>query len=105
MKTMMSVLLIFCAMNSYADVSVIEGRVAGGLINPDLAPFGAIVNLENGEVLYVTGLISVLAPNQLDRSCIYRFSTIPNESTRFKSIQLVPPTTEVSCGHQFPADK
>jgi hypothetical protein len=105
MKALFVALTLFAGLNASAAVTQIKGRVAGGMVNPKLGPFGAIVNMKNGEVLYVTGVISVLAPKDLDPSCIYSFSTIPDTSVSYKAIRLVTPLKTLSCGHDFPKDR
>lgn len=75
-----------------------QARVYDGYVPAALTPFGAIVSETDGEVLYVTEVLSVLAPAQLKTDCLYNFSYTINPATKFKSIRLVPPTVEVQCG-------
>jgi hypothetical protein len=88
--------------SAVAAVETAQVRVYTGKPNPQLAPFGSYVEIETGEVLNVVRLISTIAPNQLDTSCIYKISYTKNEAGGFTT---VPPQETVSCGHDFPLDR
>ena len=98
-------LIMFFGASALAQVSTLEGRVYTGLVSPEISTLGAVVDMNTGEVLYVRSLISTLAPNRLQRDCIYRFTYTIDTSVRFKAIRLLPPTTILRCGVEFPGDK
>ena len=105
MKKMIFCLATFMSLAAFANVETANVRLANGVMpNPTLAPLGQLVNVENGEVLYVVSLISVLAPDQLRKDCVYKVNF--TRGNKIKSqIQLLPPMEEVVCGQQVPNDK
>ncbi|HLE12775.1 MAG: hypothetical protein A2504_09515 [Bdellovibrionales bacterium RIFOXYD12_FULL_39_22] len=104
---MKSILLavLFLSQIAFADVYSITGRVYTGYVSPEISPFGAIVDLDSGEVLYVTSLISVLSPKNLDKGCRYEFNYVLDTTVPFKAIKLVPPQSVIDCANDFPADR
>ena len=95
LTTMIGLCFSLISMAETANVRI----ATGAMPNPQLAPLGQLMNVENGEVLYVNSVISVLTPSQLNSDCIYQINF--TRSKKVKSIvQLVPPMNEVSCGHR-----
>lgn len=105
MKNMLFCFVTFISLAAFANVETANVRVANGVVpNPVLAPLGQLVNVENGEVLYVVSLISVLAPDQLRKDCIYKINFTRSSKIRTQ-VQLVPPMDEVVCGQEVQTDK
>jgi hypothetical protein len=105
MKRTIFALIGMMSMNALAAVETAYVRVPVGVRpNPQLAPMGQLVNIKTGEVLYVVSVISVATPSQLRDDCIYTISY--TRGPKIKSqVQLVPPMSEVSCGHEFPISR
>ena len=99
------IFLTLAGFSAFAAVTEVTARIANGMPNLALAPFGSIVNIDTGEVIYVRGVISVLAPNQLREDCVYKFHYVLDETVRYKAVRLVPPTELISCGLQLPKDR
>jgi hypothetical protein len=105
MKTFLLIAIMSLGLNALGAVDVANVRVAKGVMpNPVLAPMGQLVNTDNGEVLYVNSIISVLAPSQLKVDCIYQVH-FTRDVTIKSRVRLVPPMKTVSCGHDFGNDK
>lgn len=72
--------------------------VSTAMPNPVLAPLGQLVDTETGEEYYVTSLISVLSPKELQRDCEYEITYVLDDSVAYKALRLVPPMTVLGCG-------
>lgn len=101
MKNILFTLVSICVLNAFAEVETATVRVASGVMpNPALAPLGQLVNIKNGEVLYVNSVISVLTPDQLAADCVYQISF--TRDTQIKSrVQLVHPMQQIICGQEI----
>jgi hypothetical protein len=104
-KLTVTLIALFMSVTASAKVQHLHGRIYNGMPNLELAPFGQVVNLEGGEVFYVSSVISVTAPTEMDKSCEYEFTYIVDESKEYKAIKLVPMTIILECGKTFPKDK
>lgn len=100
-RSLIVVAFSLLAHSAFAAPQSTIARVYTGFVDSRLAPFGAMVNIENGEVLYVTSVISTLAPTDLKKDCKYQITY--TETTG--GIQLVPPMKELSCGNRFAGDR
>ncbi|RYZ73338.1 MAG: hypothetical protein EOP05_10140 [Proteobacteria bacterium] len=72
--------------------------VSTAMPNPVLAPLGQLVDTETGEEYYVTSLISVLSPKELQQDCEYEITYVLDDSVAYKALRLVPPMTILGCG-------
>ncbi len=96
----LSVLFLFLVC-SMAEASVKKARVrlSDAFPNPRLAPFGQLVDLSSGEELYVSKIISVVAPKEWQEDCAYEIHYTVDSSKAYKAIMLVPPVITLSCGN------
>jgi hypothetical protein len=104
-KFLVLVALFTMSVTASAGVQRLYGRISNGMPNPELAPFGQIVSLDDGEVFSVSSIISVTSPTEMDKSCEYEFTYVVDESKEYKAIKLVPPTIVLECGKTFPIDR
>jgi hypothetical protein len=100
----LAVLILMLSGVAQANVETMQGRVYTGYVDSRVSPLGAVVDLDKGVVWYVSGIISVLAPTQLRKDCVYEITYTLNPQNP-NAIQLVPPMNIVECGLNFPTDK
>ena len=76
-----------------ANVSIIDEYVA-----PQITMLGAMVDRNNGEIYYVSAVISVLAPKDLDKGCFYKIHYYRDPNRADRTIVLIPPMEKLNCG-------
>lgn len=86
------------AAESSAALRTARVVVSTAMPNPALAPLGQLVDTETGEEYYVTSLISVLSPKELQQDCEYEITYMLDDSVSYKALRLVPPMTVLGCG-------